>query len=126
MRRLITLAVVSLVAARLAGDTGLWPLIRYVVDGPSMEPSYRRGDRVVVSRLAYLFRAPTAGDVVVIRDPERDGHFLLKRIAANGDPTVGRGDRFYVVGDNIAFSRDSRTFGPVARDLIIGKAWLRY
>lgn len=123
MRRLIAFAVVSLAAVRVAGDTGLWPLTRYVVDGPSMEPAYRRGDRVLVSRLAYLFRPPLAGDVVVIRDPERAGHFLLKRVAAATD---GGRDSFYVVGDNAAFSRDSRTFGPIARRLIVGKAWLRY
>lgn len=126
MRPAIVFVVVSLVAARLAGDTGLWPLIRYVVDGPSMEPAYRQGDRVLVNRLAYVRRPPIAGDVVVIRDPQRAGHFLLKRIAAAVDPLDSSHAHYYVVGDNAGFSRDSRTFGPIARSLIVGKAWVRY
>ena len=34
-------------------------------------------------------------------------------------------DEFFVLGDNPARSTDSRTFGPVSADRIIGRAWLR-
>lgn len=34
-------------------------------------------------------------------------------------------DEFYVLGDNREYSLDSRSFGPVYRDLIVGKVWLR-
>jgi signal peptidase I len=30
------------------------------------------------------------------------------------------------MGDNRPESQDSRFFGPIARDLIVGRAWLRY
>ena len=33
---------------------------------------------------------------------------------------------YFVMGDNRTVSQDSRTFGPITRDLIIGRAWLRY
>ena len=45
-----------------------------------MEPAYRDGDRVLVNRLAYRLRPPRVGDVVVLRDPERAGKHLLKRV----------------------------------------------
>jgi len=35
-------------------------------------------------------------------------------------------DEFFVLGDNRRHSRDSRTFGPLPRSLIIGKVWFRY
>ncbi len=35
-------------------------------------------------------------------------------------------DRYFVMGDNRADSDDSRGLGPVRRELIIGKAWIRY
>ena len=54
-----------------------------------MEPAYRAGDRVLVNRLAYLRRGPAVGDVVVLRDPERPGHHLLKRIAQAPDGAPG-------------------------------------
>ena len=109
----------------VAGLRGL-PIGRYIVEGPSMEPAYQPGDRVLVNRLAYLRRTPDVGDVVVLRDPERRGHFLLKRIARAPDGADPGPARFYVLGDNAAASRDSRAFGPVERRQVVGKAWLRY
>jgi len=35
-------------------------------------------------------------------------------------------DQYFVMGDNRANSNDSRSFGPLDRGLIIGKAWIRY
>ena len=34
-------------------------------------------------------------------------------------------NEYYVLGDNREFSLDSRSFGPVDKNLIIGKAWVR-
>jgi len=112
--------------AGLAAGLVRSPIGRYVVDGPSMEPAYRPGDRVLVNRLAYVRRRPAAGDVVVLRDPERKGHVLLKRIARAPDGTCPGPARVYVLGDNSAASRDSRAFGPVDRREILGRAWLIY
>jgi len=33
---------------------------------------------------------------------------------------------YFVMGDHRTVSQDSRTFGSITRDLIIGRAWLRY
>jgi signal peptidase I len=33
---------------------------------------------------------------------------------------------FFVMGDNRGASQDSRVFGPIVRDSIIGRAWVRY
>jgi len=35
-------------------------------------------------------------------------------------------DEYFVMGDNRPSSQDSRVFGPVEGDLILGRAWLRY
>ncbi|MDP9238926.1 MAG: S26 family signal peptidase [Chloroflexota bacterium] len=102
------------------------PLGRYVVDGPSMEPAYCAGDRVLVNRLAYVRRAPAAGDVVVLRDPERRGRHLLKRIATPPEGAIVGKDRYFVLGDNAGVSRDSRAFGPVRRRDVVGRAWRKY
>ncbi|HET6380940.1 MAG TPA: signal peptidase I [candidate division Zixibacteria bacterium] len=35
-------------------------------------------------------------------------------------------DSYFVMGDNRGSSQDSRVFGPIGEDLILGRAWLRY
>ena len=124
LRRLAVGAVALAVLARLLRWRA--PLTRYAVEGHSMEPAYRAGDRVLVNRLAYRRRPPAPGDAVVLRDPERLGRYLLKRVAPfpAHEPSVP--DAVFVLGDNNADSRDSRHFGPVRRAAIVGRAWLRY
>jgi nickel-type superoxide dismutase maturation protease len=124
MRIAVTTFAVAFVVARLLAAR--FPVGRYVVEGPSMEPAYRGGDRVLVNRLAYIRCSPAVGDVVVLRDPERRGRHLLKRIAPpTPDAAIGK-DRYFVQGDNTTASRDSRAFGPIPRRAIIGKAWRKY
>ncbi len=41
-------------------------------------------------------------------------------------PTVMRAGQYYVLGDNRPVSRDSRAWGPITEDMIIGKAWIAY
>jgi inner membrane protease subunit 1 len=94
----------------------MFPIARFRVEDQSMEPTLRAGDYVLVNRWAYRSRNPMAGEIVVLRNPEATGQFLVKRIMS-GDATAG----FFVLGDNMAHSRDSRHFGMVPRHLIVGR-----
>ncbi len=85
-----------------------------------MTPSLSTNERVLVSRIAYWFSKPKTGDLVVLRDPREPERLLIKRI----DET--HGNSFEVAGDNVDASTDSRTFGPVPADLILGKVVFRY
>ncbi len=59
---------------------------------------------------------------------EEDGS-TASTIQTNGDPVnewvVPEGS-YFVMGDNRPNSQDSRAFGPIEEDLILGRAWLRY
>ncbi len=85
-----------------------------------MEPALRAGDYVLVSTWAYRRRDPEPDDIVVLRDPEATGQYLVKRIMS-GDHIAG----YFVLGDNTPQSRDSRQFGMVPRHLIVGRVRLR-
>ena len=85
-----------------------------------MAPGLSPDERVLVSRLAYWFSKPKSGDLVVLRDPREPERLLLKRISE------AHGNSFEVAGDNVDASTDSRTFGPVPVDLILGKVVFRY
>lgn len=98
----------------------MFPLRRFRVDDDSMRPTLEPGDYVLVNRWAYKFRRPVEGDLVVVRDPEVSERFLVKRVSETAD----RG-RIRVAGDNEDRSRDSRVFGPISPDGIVGKVWMR-
>lgn len=102
-----------------------------------------RGDIIVfepptVSTKPYIKRViGLPGETVEIRDGNVyiDGQLLDEPYIqdgitdcnrANCSPwTVGEGEVF-VMGDNRRNSTDSRIFGPISVDSIIGKAWLTY
>jgi signal peptidase I len=45
--------------------------------------------------------------------------------SGDGEWVIGAGQLF-VLGDNRENSSDSRVFGPISRDSVVGRAWLRY
>jgi len=105
----------------LARLRSLFPIGRYEVAGESMLPDVSAGERVLVNKAAYWLRKPSRGDLVVLRDPRDRRRLLLKRL-----DTPAGDDRWNVVGTNASASTDSRTFGPVERELLVGKVLLRY
>jgi signal peptidase I len=114
--------------------------------------AYKRGDIVVFKPPEAWGEDDTpfikrvigeGGDTVEIRD---DGHVYVNDVELdepyvyadeNGDPqpttspldqtswTIPEGELF-LMGDHRSNSADSRTFGPIEVDQVIGRAWLRY
>jgi nickel-type superoxide dismutase maturation protease len=94
-----------------------WLLSRVAVAGTSMAPALAPGDRLVVLRT----RRVRPGDVVVVRDPRRRDRAVVKRVT--GATPDGE---LIVHGDNGEGSTDSRTYGPLARELLVGRVIYRY
>ena len=82
-----------------------------------MQPVLRPGDRVLVAK----WLAPRVGDIVVLRDPEFTRSFTVKRVFS-----ASAREGFEVRGDNVNVSRDSRHFGPVPPELVVGRVVFRY
>ncbi|HSH23176.1 MAG TPA: nickel-type superoxide dismutase maturation protease [Acidimicrobiales bacterium] len=91
--------------------------VRVEVCGHSMAPELRPGDRVVAVR---GLRA-RSGDVVATVDPREPARLLVKRVVeVRGDGSV------VLAGDNAGASTDSRSFGAVAPELVVGRVVWRY
>lgn len=125
---------------------------RVVVRGWSMAPTLLPGDYLLVDTMAYHSHTPQRGDVVLARDPHAPHRLLVKRVVAlpgetvaedaDGLVRISEGEapptrtysplwrleegEYFLVGDGEALSRDSRSFGPVRREGILGRAWLVY
>ena len=91
----------------------------FQVQGKSMEPFCSEGDFVIAERMSYLFSPLQVGHVVVLQHPFEDV-LVLKRIRWVKEE---QGKGFYwVQGDNQKESKDSRSFGWVSADKILGRA----
>ncbi len=121
------------------------------VDGQSMETTLHDGERLIVTVLDMKLSGPQRGDVVICHYPSRTENFVKRVIGVPGDViwlkdgvtyvnsepipephiadpdqrsygpyTLGEGD-YFVMGDNRNHSNDSRSVGPLSRDMFIGK-----
>jgi len=79
------------------------------VSGESMLPTFQSGNLLLGRQ--WLIR-PKVGNIIVVLVENRS---LIKRISAIN------GDQIEVLGDNVSFSTDSRSFGPISRSCIQAK-----
>ena len=102
------------------------PLLR--IHGFSMSPVLNPGELVLVRDGEYEGRPPARGEMVAVRPVSRGGRALVKRIAGLPHERIeveGRtwqldGDQFFLLSDRAEHAVDSRVFGPVSRDELIG------
>jgi len=73
---------------------------RFVVDGPSMQPTFYTGQFLIVSRVNYLLDDPQRGDIVVFQYPGNPQEDYIKRvIGLPGDSVEIRDTLVYVNGE---------------------------
>ncbi|RED76140.1 signal peptidase I [Cohnella phaseoli] len=70
----------------------------YAIEGPSMFPTFKTGERIVVNKLIFELRSPKRGEIVVLRSPE--GRTLIKRIIGlPGDRIQLKNNLVYINGE---------------------------
>ncbi len=52
----------------------------FIVQGASMEPTFKTGEYLIVDQLSYRFEEPQHGDVIIFRYPKDPSKFFIKRI----------------------------------------------
>jgi phage repressor protein C with HTH and peptisase S24 domain len=100
-----------------------WPLWRIAVAEQSMEPALRSGDWLIAWRGLRPGRPLRVrpGQVVIARQPGRPDFLLVKRAARR------EGGGWWLASDNSrARAVDSRSFGAVAPEEIVGRVLMRY
>ncbi len=60
----------------------------FVVDGSSMDSTFKNKDYLIVDELSYLFGSPHRGDVVVFHFPITPSKYLIKRLIGLPGDTV--------------------------------------
>ncbi len=84
-----------------------------------MEPLCKEGDFVLLDKLSYLMFRPRVGDMVVLLHPQEE-RLILKYIKR--EKVVENSFFYWVEGLNRESSSDSRNFGWIPRETILGRA----
>lgn len=107
------------------------------VKGGSMLPTLKENRRVLVSHALWLVGQVKKNDIVVLREVDGKGYYIKRVIGLPGDqiewdykprdaafkdgPYIVPDGTLYVLGDNLEHSEDSRKFGPVPMNRLLGK-----
>lgn len=93
------------------------------VKGNSMYPTLNNNDIVVVNKLAQIQN----NDIVILKNPIAKGYIIKRVIKSSGNyiyyknkKIILKSNEFFVMGDNRNQSTDSRNFGIVNLDMIVG------
>jgi signal peptidase I len=84
-----------------------------------MEPAILSNSTVLVEKFSYLFRKPKKGEIIIFYSQPLK-KFLIKRI----DKVIA--NEYFVLGDNLLSSIDSRHFGKINKKDIIGQVFKVY
>lgn len=89
----------------------LFPLKLMKIHGNSMIPYIKPNDYILIWKFVFK-KSIKMDDVIVFR---KDKTVMIKRVFEINDNEI------FVIGDNKRESTDSRIFGSIAYDMVIGK-----
>ena len=126
------------------------------VYGHSMEPNLHTDQRLVIEKVSYKLHPPHRGDIVVIDVETSEIPLIKRVVGLPGETIAIHDNQvfidgqpleeryldevvqrdygpqqvpegyIFVLGDNRNASNDSRYFGAVSLDQVIGRAWISY
>ena len=101
-----------------------------IAQGHSMEPAIKNGDILIISRCWYGIRLPWQQKYLIRRAQPKVGEIVVfytpaEEIAVKRCAALTEGYRFYAEGDHSLASFDSRSYGAVPVDNIIGKVLIK-
>lgn len=99
----------------------MWVAQPFVVNGSSMDETFKDGEYLIVDELSYRFKEPERGDVLIFKYPQDPSKYFIKRlIGLPGETVVVKGNKVTIINrenpSGIVLSEPyarSRTFGDV-------------
>ena len=93
---------------------------RMRVSGSSMLPELQPGEEILFNPKAYRRKLPKVGDIVVARHPYQPIQIIKRVVVVLEDGSC------FLKGDNLSSSTDSRSYGFVPLNKILGKVTSKF
>ena len=151
IKHIIEIISASLLAVFIAGFIRIFFFDTYIITNKSMQPTLDEGDEILLIKKNFIFNGIKNFDIIVFRMGENN---LVKRVVGcegdrieiidgelylnndlikceyyffdeedNAIYIIGK-NQYFVLGDNISVSEDSRIFGLINESDIIGRVIL--
>ena len=151
VKHIIEIILASILAVFIAGFIRIFFFDTYIITNKSMQPTLDEGDEILLIKRNFIFNRIKNFDIIVFRMGENN---LVKRVIGcegdrieiidgelylnndlikyeyyifdeedNASYIIGK-NQYFVLGDNISVSEDSRSFGLINESDIIGKVIL--
>jgi signal peptidase I len=92
LREFLIYALIILIAIASAALIKVFIFEPFIVHTPSMEPTLKVGDGVIISKLAYKFSSVKRGDIIAFYSPVEEKDLTKRVIAVEGDEITLTGD----------------------------------
>ena len=86
-----------------------------------MLPLLKPEEEVLLDRSSYQNSLPKIGDIVVVKHPTKHNLQIIKRVT-----DVSENGGYFIRGDNPEESTDSRQFGAIKLEQIVGRVTCRF
>ena len=151
IKHIIEIILASILAVFIAGFIRIFFFDTYIITNKSMQPTLDEGDEILLIKRNFIFNRIKNFDIIVFRMGENN---LVKRVIGcegdrieiidgelylnndlikyeyyifdeedNASYIIGK-NQYFVLGDNISVSEDSRSFGLINESDIIGRVIL--
>ncbi len=124
LKELLGYSIIIITAVILATMVRIFMFEPFIVPTPSMEPTLKVGDKVIINKMAYKFTSFKRGDVIAFHSPLEDRDLVKRAIAIEGDEIILTSEgEIFINGEKITedYLPADQTISYINQTVVIGE-----
>ena len=124
LKELLGYSIIIITAVILATMVRIFMFEPFIVPTPSMEPTLKVGDKVIINKMAYKFTSFKRGDIIAFHSPLEDRDLVKRAIAIEGDEIILTSEgEIFINGEKITedYLPADQTISYINQTVVIGE-----